>query len=240
MESSCTGAVEDEKFLSFIMKDEREDLFPPSFVSSILRNMELCVEVSPVGGVESVMSSKSEKFKCKQMIDEAEVNINPSSSFKEFDVMIQVVLIPNVDVIAVIWFPLVGTSKENRSGLSRCSGFGLQWDPIPSKLMDVSVLYFDVQGLLVVCLKAVDISSKWKAVLEIMDLKLLWLIEKILSVTLFTSMMSIKSSVPTKEEVAIWSLGIKDISFIFYLHYEIIVMKFEILPSFHFLPNWEF
>ncbi|KAL0927980.1 hypothetical protein M5K25_002208 [Dendrobium thyrsiflorum] len=60
---------------------------------------------------------------------------------------------------AVIGLPLFGSSKEDSLGLPRCSGDGLKWDPIPTKLMDVSALFFEDQGLFLVGLKGEEISS---------------------------------------------------------------------------------
>ncbi|KAL0904484.1 hypothetical protein M5K25_026606 [Dendrobium thyrsiflorum] len=97
------------------------------------------------------MSSKTEKVKYLQKSDEVAGEIN--SSFRCKDVH----LVSNAGVIAVIGLPLFGLFKEDSFGLPTCTGDGFKWDPIPSKLLDVSALFFEDQVLFVEGLKEEEI-----------------------------------------------------------------------------------
>ncbi|PKU83885.1 hypothetical protein MA16_Dca024365 [Dendrobium catenatum] len=88
--------------------------------------------------------------------------------FKEVKVMFQEDSVLNTRIIAILWLPLSGSSKDDclvfwifqgSLGLSECSVDGLKWDSISLKLMDFIILYFEVQGLLFVSFLEVEISD---------------------------------------------------------------------------------
>ncbi|KAI0513451.1 hypothetical protein KFK09_009472 [Dendrobium nobile] len=168
-----------------------------------------------------------------------------SSSFKEVKFMFQEDLVSNTGVIAVFWLPLSGSSKDDclvdwivqRSlGLSKCSVDGLKWDSISPKLMNFIVLYFEVQGLLIVGFLEVEISDTGADKAK----KCLWFYMASESASEFLCQKYVNRSFPSEEEVAIWSLWIEVICFVCYLHFEVRITEFEILLSFQFFSNWEF
>ncbi|KAH0448051.1 hypothetical protein IEQ34_021851 [Dendrobium chrysotoxum] len=131
---------------------------------------------------EAVKSSKTNKFKYKQMIVEVAKDIKSLSSFKE------VYMVLNAGVIATIGLPLFGSSMEVSLDLPRRIGVGFWWDLIPSRLRNVTALFFEDQVLFVEDLKEVDISGFP------------------LASVMFVMMLIIMSGI-SSEGVAFWPLG---------------------------------
>ncbi|KAI0492116.1 hypothetical protein KFK09_026381 [Dendrobium nobile] len=135
----------------------------------------------------------------------------PPPSFKEVKVMFQENSVLNTGIIAVLWLPLSGSSKDDclvvwifqgSLGLSECSVDGLKWDSISPKQMDFIVLYFEVQGLLIVGFLEVEISDIGVEKAK----RCLWFYTASDSAFEFLCQKNVNRAFPSEDEFVLWPL----------------------------------